>query len=799
MQCNKTNSVIKPIVKNYIIANLQWMLAKVVTSVIFLYLLTITYLYAQSSPSTLDNLSVKTSTQVLAEAQLNRASSPELTISLARKALIKAQSNNEMFISAQAHDLLGSVNWELNNKNDAEFHFSNAIELYVKLADYERLVAASIELIGLLIQHKRYTDALAHAKKILPTALKHNNPILTAELLTSAGDAYYKSSRYHSAEDKYQQTLQYLSASDTTAKRLRGQTYKRIAQTHKRLKEWSVAAIFYRKSITVYTELNDKRNMARTLNNLAEAERQLGNLVLALDSSIQALKIHQEIDDPNGRAKANGGIGIIYRHIGRYELSLKHMHQSHLYFKQINDIKGIAKTSNQIGLLYTRLKQFNQARSFFELTIDLPESELDADTLAIASREIAVINLNEKKYDKAMFFAQKAKNLYQIERSKPRESHTTRIIGNIYSAMEQYDSAKKAYRESIKLAVDVDHEEYQMKSLIELAEMFIGNDNAEAIDLAKQATSLARKINSNSHLLSAQQVLRKAEKEEGEYFNALYHAEQEIALSKIIQKEKEDNELINAKAILHSHKIESELQALQEETKLNRLELDKKNNEIAIATQARIISELESTKNRSNSIALALLLLVCVIIAVIIYRRFIASHKRNKELDYLTKKDSLTHCYNRRFLFEKLAEDFKSLDANKQYCVIMADIDHFKRVNDTYGHSAGDSVICGVADILHNCVEEDDIISRYGGEEFFIVLPEKTLEYASSVAERMRKEIESTMFEDVSVSSSFGISSITFDAKTPKALIEQADAALYKSKSLGRNRVTVWSKDLNRS
>lgn len=124
--------------------------------------------------------------------------------------------------------------------------------------------------------------------------------------------------------------------------------------------------------------------MARTFNTLAEAQRYLGNLVLALDYALQSLALHGQIDDAEGRAKALMGAGIIYRYIGRYEQSLKHVHQAHKYYKKVNDATGIAKTSNQIGHIYFRLEQFDQARSFYMLSISLPEEKVEPKTLATA-------------------------------------------------------------------------------------------------------------------------------------------------------------------------------------------------------------------------------------------------------------------------------------------------------------------------------------------------------------------------------------------------------------------------------
>jgi diguanylate cyclase (GGDEF)-like protein len=138
---------------------------------------------------------------------------------------------------------------------------------------------------------------------------------------------------------------------------------------------------------------------------------------------------------------------------------------------------------------------------------------------------------------------------------------------------------------------------------------------------------------------------------------------------------------------------------------------------------------------------------------------------------------------------------------NTDLCGLMLDIDYFKRVNDTYGHAAGDCVLKGIAEIITNTVREYDIACRYGGEEFFILLPMTNIDDTLIVAQRLRQNIEqskidirSAKVKDIpylQVTASIGIS--YFDKnKTPDEFYQSADKALYDSKVNGRNRVTIY-------
>jgi diguanylate cyclase (GGDEF)-like protein/PAS domain S-box-containing protein len=173
---------------------------------------------------------------------------------------------------------------------------------------------------------------------------------------------------------------------------------------------------------------------------------------------------------------------------------------------------------------------------------------------------------------------------------------------------------------------------------------------------------------------------------------------------------------------------------------------------------------------------------------------------QNKELKFLATRDALTNCYNRRALFEFLNTYFaKAKEEGTQLSCIMADIDHFKRVNDTYGHTMGDKIIKMMADTFMQTVRDNDVVGRYGGEEFCIVLPGTPLDKAYEVAERCRKQMVNQDCDQVQVTASFGVTTIELGAEDPIALVNQADQALYISKESGRNRVTKWERQEEKS
>lgn len=159
-------------------------------------------------------------------------------------------------------------------------------------------------------------------------------------------------------------------------------------------------------------------------------------------------------------------------------------------------------------------------------------------------------------------------------------------------------------------------------------------------------------------------------------------------------------------------------------------------------------------------------------------------------LMFSSTTDELTGAANRRRLETYLAE---TAAKNQPFSIIMMDIDHFKKVNDTYGHGVGDEVLRHFARVVQKLIRPDDLLARYGGEEFTVICM-ANIEQAARVAERIRGSIESapakTSAGAIKITASFGVAEYR-EGDTPESVKERADQALYRAKQSGRNRVEV--------
>ncbi len=161
-----------------------------------------------------------------------------------------------------------------------------------------------------------------------------------------------------------------------------------------------------------------------------------------------------------------------------------------------------------------------------------------------------------------------------------------------------------------------------------------------------------------------------------------------------------------------------------------------------------------------------------------------------QELERLSVTDGLTGLYNRRHLMSSLDQEVRRVKRQGgTFALLMMDIDHFKRFNDTHGHQAGDEALVGVAGAIHGSLREVDWAARYGGEELVAVLPDTGLDGAVEVAERIRSRLAEAEFSGEKITLSIGVAAFPDCGETPEALIASADAALYQAKREGRDRV----------
>ena len=187
-------------------------------------------------------------------------------------------------------------------------------------------------------------------------------------------------------------------------------------------------------------------------------------------------------------------------------------------------------------------------------------------------------------------------------------------------------------------------------------------------------------------------------------------------------------------------------------------------------------------------------LLIAPIVSYITLNQSYLLTKAVAEVELLSRIDYLTGLNNKRFFFELVEREMGiAIRYNFIASLLLIDLDHFKRVNDRYGHLVGDQVLQVVANVIANALRSTDIVGRFGGEELIIFLPNTNCEEAVRAAERLKREISDTVIDyknnSISVTASIGITSTESGTYDIEELIQYADSALYRAKSEGRDRV----------
>jgi diguanylate cyclase (GGDEF)-like protein len=164
--------------------------------------------------------------------------------------------------------------------------------------------------------------------------------------------------------------------------------------------------------------------------------------------------------------------------------------------------------------------------------------------------------------------------------------------------------------------------------------------------------------------------------------------------------------------------------------------------------------------------------------------------KHHDELERLSTTDTLTGLSNRRQLMNLLTQEIeRAKRAAQAFSILMLDVDHFKKYNDSHGHQTGDEVLARVGAVLRNSIRPYDCAARYGGEEFLVMLSATSLDRAKESAERIRKQVRAEPFEGGPLTISIGVAEYPSQGDTAESVIGQADAALYEAKRAGRDRV----------
>lgn len=469
-----------------------------------------------------------------------------------------------------------------------------------------------------------------------------------------------------------------------------------------------------------------------------------------------------------GEAAALRNEGIAYWYREAYQQALDRVLQAQGIYEKLGDDKGVAGCLSTAGTIYLNLDQFDSALATYQRALALAERTGDENRLGIVLSNLGTTSLGMNKPAQALDYFQRA--LAILERNGS-ELDVLTALGNIGGALrrlERYDEALATNARIIALAEKSDSKVRLADALTDTGQILIQQAHYdEAAPYLARAVDVSRANGLKRNEREAELQWVKLEEGKGDYRSALQHFYSQDALRSDIFSEERARATAELQQKYEAEKRERELQARQ--------------------------LELAAQRNARNFfIAVSLLVLV---IAIANYGRYRAKRREAELLDRLARTDALTGLSNRRSVMEALAREQRRVERGAPpFSVVLVDVDHFKQVNDRFGHDSGDAVLKQVAGSLRAAARDVDDAARWGGEEFLVLLPATAPDEAVAAAERMRVRVRELSIEangqPLQVTASFGVSSL--QAGEPfDACIRRADEALYKAKRDGRDRVVA--------
>ena len=463
-----------------------------------------------------------------------------------------------------------------------------------------------------------------------------------------------------------------------------------------------------------------------------------------------------------------------------YDQTLNCYYEALRIYEQLNDIDKCGKISKTIADVLYETNQYDKALEFYKKAYDLTQNLNDNLVMATIAHNIATIYAQENEDPvKALEYYFQALELFKELGAEQEIFITLANIGNAYNLLGEFSKALEYLNEALPIAQKMGDRRIDASILVRIAWSFLGKkDFQKAIEYYKKSNDICKNDYPDIRQMNYR-VLSDIYLEIQDYKNAYEYVIRTIKVRDSL------------------YTVESEEKIAEIQTKY---ETEKKEQQIVLLEKDNTIAVMKIKRQKSLLLYLTsgiVLILAFVFILSNLYRQKVktaaALAVANGKLEELSRTDPLTKLWNRRYMHEIVErERVRIKRAFEPFSFILMDIDHFKNVNDTYGHECGDYVLATMAVILRSAVRKQDVVGRWGGEEFLLFLPSTSLKGALTIAESIRKKIADYPFNysstNIAITATLGVSEYE-ETVSVEACVKLADDALYEGKESGRNRV----------
>jgi diguanylate cyclase (GGDEF)-like protein len=549
------------------------------------------------------------------------------------------------------------------------------------------------------------------------------------------------------------------------------------------------------RSIDIAKTIDYLPGLATAYGTLSHSQLSLSHYEEARHSANKAIQLFVHLDDPRGLLDANNALGISYNTSGKYEKALEIFLRNDELAQTQGETEMQGKALNNVACILLDQGNYSRALEYFLRSFECTQQLANPEMMGTALLNVGVTHLELGNLEEALTY---------LTRSMEHISHVPEIKSRVLQNLSHYFQKTGDLDQSLKYAEQslagyqiIDNSHGIIGALSNLGEIHLSQDNLEEAQFyfeeALRISSLKNEKTeqAHNHLLLGRVYIRKKQLDkavhilekvfafQNNYKTYTYKAHRELSL---VYEQKNDYK----RALIHHKKyilIKNRLFNAESEQKIQSLRITFK------LEQAERESRLLKQKNEELSLS---------------NKKLEQLTQRQKELDSqksqlveqletYAHKDSLTDLFNRRYLDKQFRMELdRALSNDSPLCVMICDIDDFKRVNDHYSHNIGDAVLVEVSRVISENIRAHDVLSRYGGEEFVLLMPETEKTDAIQISRRINHLIEhndwDTIQKDMKITISMGLCCDTSVSKFEK-MLACADQHLYTAKYQGKNQL----------
>jgi len=501
-----------------------------------------------------------------------------------------------------------------------------------------------------------------------------------------------------------------------------------------------------------------KKGIADSLFNQAHFNLDCGDFQLALSQSLEALSIYSDLKDSIHQTQAMCNLGAIYLSLNEYNKAMSTLLKALEIARHLEDAIPMGEILMTMGMVYLFSGDTSQAILEFKRSLQIFSTGNQSKLLAFVYCNLAAAYKSEGEFDIFKQYLERGEKIATQLGIDLLRIDILRQKGQFELQMGNLDLAHQYFQSSLDMAEQYGYQADEVASSLWLSDVFFlwGKlDEASALLTAALVKSKKNRFNEGS--LNAHYKLAQIYEKRTDYQQAFDHLKSYLELELKINAEKNEMKYKSLETIYRTQSLQTEARIIQN-----------KNDQL----------EKEITERRWAEDAL-----------------------RQSEEKYrrLANLDPLTGLNNRRYFYTLALNEFKRIKRYfHPFSIMMIDIDHFKKINDQFGHLAGDQILKMVARQLETFLREVDILGRFGGEEFVVLMPETTLEQSIAVANRMLRLFSDVRFEVcetiIQITVSIGIAPY-LEGVAIDRLVDHADQAMHAAKKGGRNRISIWNEE----